>query len=228
VSTYPGSTSETLAARQEAEFSPTAGRGVPPRPPSEPLLRGLAKAIFNASGAIVAVGVCMALAIPLMGLRSTDCGQLNCGLVQTVGKALAAGGIGVALGVLAIASLRAGRFSAAVIAALIAGPSLLWAVMIVDQWQALSAGTDEASAAIAAAREYAAARGVGPAGDLHALIYNGRGEWMSVKITGPDGQSFVLERKSGSTWTPVAAAPTFSRDELRALGAPTDLLNDPG
>jgi len=56
---------------------------------------------------------------------------------------------------------------------------------------------------------------------------HGRGDWISVRITAPGGASaFVLERRDGASWTPVAMAPDFSRDELRALGAPTDLLRD--
>jgi hypothetical protein len=71
--------------------------------------------------------------------------------------------------------------------------------------------------------------GLGPAGELRPLIYNGRGEWISVRVTAPGGASaFVLERRDGATWVPVAMAPTFTRDDLRALGAPTDLLRDPG
>jgi hypothetical protein len=230
VSSFPGSSSESWAARQEAEFSPERRRGAP-RPPGapDPVLTGMARRIFNLAGIAVVIGVALAISIPLLGLRSTDCGSISCGLVQTVGKALAAGGIGVALGTVAIASLRAGRFSAATMAALVAGPALLWSVMVVDQWRQLSAGTDEATQVITVARDYAASHGVGPAADLRALIYNGRGDWLSVKLTAPNGnQSFVIARREGSTWTPVAAAPTFTRDELRALGAPTDLLSDPG
>jgi hypothetical protein len=228
VSTFPGSNAESTVARHEAEVGPP-GRGVPPRPGAGPTLPGPARALFQAAGLVAALGALAALAVPVLGLSSTSCGPLNCGLVQTLGKVMAAGGIGVALATVAVQSLRTRQFSAAVLAALVAGPALLWAVMIVDQWRQLDAGTDEASAVIAIAREYAAGRGLGPAGELRPLIYNGRGDWISVKITAPNGASaFVLERRDGGGWAPVAMAPTFTRDDLRALGAPTDLLRDPG
>jgi hypothetical protein len=228
VSSLPGSNAEAAAARREAELGPY-GRGVPPRPAGGPTLRGPARWLFQAAGLVAGLGVVAALAVPMLGLSSTSCGPLNCGLVQTLGKALAAGGIGLALATVAVQSLRTRQFSLAVLAALVAGPSLLWMVMIVDQWRQLDAGTDQASAVTARAREYAAGRGLGPAGELRPLIHNGRGDWISVRVTAPGGASaFVLERRDGAGWTPVAMAPDFSRDELRALGAPTDLLRDPG
>jgi hypothetical protein len=228
VSTFPGSNAESAVARREAEVGPP-GRGVPPRRTSGPTLPGPARALFRAASLVAALGALVALAVPVLGLSSTSCGPLNCGLVQTLGKAMAAGGIGLALATISVQSLRTRQFSAAVLAALVAGPALLWTVMIVDQWRQLDAGTDEASAVIALAREYAAGRGLGPAGELRPLIYNGRGDWISVKITAPGGATaFVLERRDGGAWAPVAMAPTFTRDDLRALGAPTDLLRDPG
>jgi hypothetical protein len=228
VSSFPGSNAESSAARQEAELGPL-GRGLPPRQPGGPAMLGPARLLFQIAGLLAALGAAAALAIPLLGLSSTSCGALNCGLVQTLGKALVAAGIGVALATVAVQSLRTRQFSLAVIAALVAGPSLLWAVMIVGNWQQLEAGTDEASAVIAVARGYAADRGLGPAADLRPLIYNGSGSWISVRISAPGGASaFVLERRDGAAWTPVAIAPTFTPADLRALGAPTDLLRDPG
>jgi hypothetical protein len=225
---FPGSNAESAAARHEAEVS-AYGTAAPPRPSGGPTLRGPARALFQVASLVAAVGVIVALAVPIGGLSSTSCGAVNCGLLQTLGKALAAGGIGVALATIAVQSLRTRQFSAAVLAALVAGPALLWAVMIVDQWRQLESGTDEASAVIAAARDYASAGGLGPAAELRPLIYNGRGEWLSVRVTAPGGASaFVLARRKDGGWSPVAMAPTFSRDELRALGAPTDLLRDPG
>jgi len=228
VSTRPGSNAESAVARREAEVGPH-GRARPPGAPSGPTLRGAARVFFQIAGLVAALGVVAAVAVPILGLSSTSCRPLDCGLVQMLGKAMAAGGIGLALATVALQSLRTRQFSVAVLAALVAGPALLWTVMIVDQWRQLQAGTDEASAVIAVAREYAAGRGLGPAGELRPLIYNGRGEWISVRVAAPGGASaFVLERRDNGAWAPVAMAPTFSRDALRALGAPTDLLRDPG
>jgi hypothetical protein len=227
MSTFPGSNSESTAARREAEVAPN-GRAAPPGSAPGPTLRGPARLFFQIAALVAALGVLAALAVPILGLSSTSCRPVDCGLLQTLGKAMAAGGIGLALATVAVQSLRTRQFSAAILAALVAGPALLWTVVIVDQWRQLEAGTGEASTVVALAREYAAGRGLGPLGELRPLIYNGRGDWISVRVAAPGGASaFVLERRANGTWTAVAMAPTFSRDDLRALGAPTDLLSDP-
>jgi hypothetical protein len=204
-----------LAAAPRPSGSPNVS--MPPR----------ARFIVSAAGAMVGVGLLLALVVPILGLSSGDCGPLSCGLVQTVGKGLTAGGLGIGFGVVAVGSFLTRRYSAGTVAALIAIPALLMAATVVEQWRLQSAGVDEATQVLTAARQYAASRGIVVA-DGQAVVFNGRGTWLSVKLTAPDGSTaYVLERRDGPTWTPQAMAPTFTRDELRALGAPTDLLRDP-
>jgi hypothetical protein len=227
MSMFPGSNAESAVARQEAEVGPLDPSG-PSAPATGPALRGAARTLFQLAGLIAVVGVVLALAVPIGGLSSTSCQPFDCGLVQRLGKVFAAGGIGVALTTLAFQSLRNRQFSAAIMATLVAGPALLMAVLIVDEWRQIEAGTDMPTVVGGLARDYAAARGLGPAAELRPLIYNGRGDWLSVRLTGPGGAtSFVLLQRQAGAWTPRAVAPTFTKEELRALGAPTDLLNDP-
>lgn len=207
------------------------GPALPPADPTRPVavMPRRARIVLSIAGAMFAVGLVLALGVPMLGLQADDCGALSCGLVQTVGKALTAGGIGLGFGIVAVGSVLTRRYSAGFVAALIAVPALLLAFTVTNQWRQQAAGTDEASAVLAAARQYAAARGFAPVGQVRAVVYNGRGTWLSVKLTAPDGSTaYVLERREGPTWTPQAMAPTFTRAELRALGAPTDLLSDPG
>lgn len=182
-----------------------------------------ARRLFTLGGLIAALGAVVALSIPALGLRSDACGGINCGLLQVIGKVLTSGGIALALGSIAVASIRAGRFSAGLLAALIAGPALLWAVMVVEDWQELQAGTSEASVVLSAAREYAAAQRGLPVDELRPVIVNGRGAWISVQVAQPNGAELVLLQRENGRWVPRAIAPSFSRDELRALGAPTDV-----
>jgi hypothetical protein len=183
-----------------------------------------ARRIFVLGVLLALVGACLSIAIPVLDLRSDACGVVSCGLVQVIGKALASGGLGLALGTVAVASLRAGRFSAAALAALVAGPALLWSVMILDDWRNLQAGTDEASAILTAARDYAAAQRGLPAADLRPIIVNGRGDWVSVRVAEVGrGSELVLLRKDGGTWRPQAIAPSFSLQQLHDMGAPLDV-----
>jgi hypothetical protein len=186
----------------------------------------LARRVFTLGGALAVVGAVLALAVPVFGLRSDACGSVNCGLLQVIGKALTSGGLALALGAIAVASIRAGRFSAGVLAALIAGPALLWTVMVVEDWRELQAGTSEATQVLAAARDYAAAQRGLPADQLRPIIVNGRGSWVSVRVTEPTGAELVLLERQNGRWTPRAIAPSFSKDELRAIGAPTDVARD--
>lgn len=186
----------------------------------------LARRVFALGGLLALVGAAVAIAVPVLDLRSDACGPFNCGLIQVVGKALASGGIGVALGAVALSSIRAGRFSAGALAALVAGPALLWAVLIVDDWQQIQLGTSEAGQVLAAARDYAAAQRNLPADQLRPIIVNGRGAWLSVRVAEPGGAEVVLLERQNGRWTPRAIAPSFTKDELRAIGAPTDVAKD--
>lgn len=198
-----------------------------PSPAGQLAMGPTARRLFQLFGLVAAVGVVLALAVPLLNLRSGDCGPLNCGFVQVVGKVAASVGVGAALGTVAFVALRAGRITAAVLAALIAGPALLWSVFIVDQWQQLMAGTDQVTVMVSTARDYAARQEGLPSDSLHALLTTGRGDWAVVKIQRPDGAvSYALLERGENGWVPRAIGPSFSRDELRALGAPTDLMRD--
>lgn len=168
-------------------------------------------------------GAALSLLVPVLGLRSDSCGGVSCGLVQVIGKAMASSGVALALGTVGLASVRAGRFSAGALALLIAGPALLWTVMIVDDWRQLQAGTDEASQVIALAREYAASQRKLPPDQLRGLIVNGRGGWMSVRIAEPGQTELVLLQREAGSWKPRAIAPAFTKEELRALGAPPNV-----
>jgi hypothetical protein len=187
----------------------------------------LAQALFRAAGAVAAIGIALAVAVPLLGLRSDACGPVGCAEAQVVGKTLAAGGVALALGAVAVVCLLGRRFSAGTLALAIALPALIWAVLVVDGYRQQQAGLDDATRVIAIARDYAAAQ-PGAGEPLQATVFNGRGDWLSVRMTRPDGSTFfVLQQRSGGVWSARAAAPTFTREELRALGAPTDLLRDP-
>ncbi len=203
----------------------TAPPVVETRPTS--IMGPAARRIFALGGVLALIGACLSIAIPVFYLHSDACGTVSCGLVQVVGKALASGGLALALGTTAVASLRAGRFSAAALAALVAGPALLWSVMILDDWRNLQAGTDEASAILAAARDYTAAQRSLPAADLRPIIVNGRGDWVSVRVAEPGrGSELVLLRKDAGSWRPQAIAPTFSLQQLHDMGAPLDVTKD--
>ena len=178
-------------------------------------------------GMLALVGACVSLVVPVFDLRSDACGPLSCGLLQLIGKVLASGGLALALGTASVVSLRAGRFSMAALAALVAGPALLWTVMILDDWQGLQAGTNEATAILTAARDYTAAQRGLPAADLRPIIVNGRGNWVSVRVAeNGRGSELVLLQKDGAAWRPRAVAPTFTLQQLHDLGAPLDVTKD--
>jgi hypothetical protein len=186
----------------------------------------LARRAFTLGGVLALVGAALALAVPVLDLRSDACGTFSCGLLQVVGKVLTSGGLALALGAVAVASIRAGRFSAGLLAALVAGPALLWAVMIVDDWRQLEAGTNEAAQVLAAARDYASTQRSLPADQLRPIIVNGRGSWVSVRVAEPAGAELVLLERQNGRWTPRAISQSFTKDELRAIGAPTDVAKD--
>src|SRR5439155_24537001 len=175
---------------------------------------------FHLCSVLTLVGACLSLLVPVLDLRSDACGSDGCGLLQVIGKVLASGGLALALGTASLTSLRAGRFSMAALAALVAGPALLWSVLILDDWRGLQAGTDEAGQIVKAARDYTAAQRGLPAGDLRPIIVNGRGNWVSVRVAeNGRGSEMVLLRNDGSAWRARAIAPTFSLQELHDLGA---------
>jgi len=185
-------------------------------------------ALFRGAGLVLAAGMVLALVVPILGLRSDDCGPLSCGLVQAIGKALAAGAVGLGFLVLAVVSVLRRGFSAAVLALFVALPALLFAATTLEQWRRVEAGADAPTIVIASSREFAARQGFGEAASLRGFVYNGRADWLSVKLTSPAGlETFVIQRRRAGEWSPVAAAPRFTRDELRELGAPTDLMREP-
>lgn len=208
-----------------------SGRGTAAVPPalggSGLELRGRSRAVASAMFALAGVGVVLAVLIPALDLRSSGCGPLDCGLLQTIGKVMTGLGVGIGLTIVAVGALRAGKLTMAICVVLIAGPSFVWAALIADQWRDLISGTGEVSQMLASAREYAAAQEHVDGSGLSPLLTNGRGDWSVVRIVHPDGaKSYVLSRRSGGRWTPVAIAAWFDRDALRALGAPTDLMKD--
>ena len=199
----------------------TRGRPGETRPAS--IVGPFARRIFTVGSVLFLVGAVLSLSVPVFDLQSNACGPIGCGLLQVLGKALAAGGLGVGLAAIAVATLRAGHFSAGVLAALIAAPALLWAVMIVDDWQRLQSGTDEAGQILAVARDYTASQRSLPPDQVRGLIVNGRGAWVSVREAEPGTTELVVLEKTSAGWQPRAIAPSFTKEQLRDLGAPTDV-----
>lgn len=189
----------------------------------------LAGRIFRLCAIVAGVGIVLALTVPLLNLRSDQCGPINCALMQVIGKVLTSLGVGMALGTVAVVSLRARRFTPAALAALIAGPTLFWSVLIVDQWRQLGEGSDRVSNMVATARVYASRELGVPQQQLRPLLTTGRDDWAVVRITRPDGSvSYALLQHVNGAWTPKALGDSFSRAQLRELGAPTNLMQDAG
>lgn len=179
------------------------------------------------AGALLGLGVILAILPGTLGLASDGCGPVNCALVQAAGKVAACLGVIAAMAIVAARALAQRSYSGAVLAGLVMLPAVVWVGLTIGNYQASIAGSGEVHRLNGAAREYAAARVGVPAEQLRALAVDGKLGWAAVRVTAPDGQSqLVLLQTVGGDWTPRAIAPTFSKDELRALGAPTDLLRD--
>lgn len=184
---------------------------------------------FTLAGALLGVGVVLALTPALLRLDSTDCGPLSCALVQTLGKVVACLGLATATGLVIVRSLVRRSFSGAALAFFLFFPTVVWAGLAVQTYLEGETGSGEIYRLNGVAREYAAARLGRPASELRALTLDGKQGWMAVRVTAPDGGSrLVLLQSVGGQWQPRTIGTAFSKDELRALGAPTDLLRDAG
>src|SRR5262245_11275232 len=165
----------------------------------------------------------------LLQLDSTDCGPLSCALLQTLGKVVACLGVATASGVAIVRSLTRRGFSAAALAFFVFFPTVVWAGLAVRNYVEGERGSGPVYLLNGVARDYAATRLGRPASELRALTIDGKQGWIAVRVTAPDGTSrLVLLESVGGQWQPRTIAPSFSKAELRALGAPTDLLPDGG
>jgi hypothetical protein len=191
--------------------------------------RSTRSALFTVAGALLGVGVVLALMPAVLGLDSTDCGWLSCALVQTLGKVAVCLGVAAATAVLLVGSLARRNFSGAALAFFLLFPTVVWAGLAVQAYRQGETGSGEVHRLNGAARDYAAAQLGRPAADLRALAIDGKQGWAAVRVTAPDGASrLVLLQSVGGQWRPRTIGTAFSKDELRALGAPTDLLRDAG
>lgn len=177
--------------------------------------------LWGAAGALLAIGVVLAVLPGLFRLDSTACGPIGCDVLQTAGK------VAVCLAVLAAAALIATRaltrrnYNAAALAFLLALPAAIFGGL------ALAGDSGEAERTNAIARQYAAAQLGRPAEQLRPIILDGKLGWIAVRVTDPAGTSnTVLLRRVEGEWRPQAIAPAFGKEQLRALGAPTDLIRE--
>ena len=194
---------------------------------SAPGLAGPTRRLIQIGATLAVVGLTLTLIVPILNLRSSDCGSLNCGLVQTIGKAATSVGVLVIFATAAIAAARTRNFSAAVLAALIAFPAAVLAVAVVVQWQQLQAGTDRITPMLSRAREFAAIQNQSAPSDIKPLLVTGKGDWAVVRVSQVErADEFVLLVRDGSDWRPRAMAKTFTKNELTRLEAPTDLMRD--
>ncbi len=181
------------------------------------------------SGAILA-GPALVLAIlPGMGAQTTDCGPLDCALVQAAGKILVCVAFFLFTAAFLVRGIALRSWATVGIAAVVMFPSLVYPFLIVQTYQDLTAGTGEVHQMVQAARTYAAASISRPLEDLEGLAIDGKPGWAAVRITDrTEGTWIVVLRSSNRVWSPQAIAPRFDRDALRALGAPTDLIRNQG
>ncbi len=194
---------------------------------SAPGLAGTTLRLIQIGAILAAVGLTLTLIVPILNLRSSDCGSLNCGLVQTIGKASTSVGVLVIFATAAITAARTRNFSGAVLAALIAFPAAVLAVGVVVQWQQLQAGSDRITPMLARARDFAASQNQSSPSDIKTLLVTGKGDWAVVRVSQADRMDeFVLLIREGSEWRPRAMARTFTKNELARLEAPTDLMRD--
>lgn len=192
-------------------------------------MAGLTRRLVQLGGTLAGVGLVLTVMIPIFNLSSGDCGPLNCGLVQTIGKSATSVGITLVFATTALASLRTRNFSGAALAALIAFPAAVLAVGVMVQWQQFQSGTDRITPMLANAREFAAVQRQAAPDDIKLLLVTGKGDWAVVRISQSErSDEFVLLVRQGNTWEPRAIGSAFTKDELRRLDAPTDLMRDAG
>jgi hypothetical protein len=185
--------------------------------------------LFSLAGALLAIGVVLALMPSLLDLDSTDCGPLSCALVQTAGKVVACLGLALATGAVMLRALVRRSFSGAALALFLLFPAVVWTGLAVRTYLEGESGTGEVHRVNNAARDYAAGPLGRPASELRALTLDGKQGWIAVRVTAPDGAArLVVLQSVGGEWQPRAIGAAFSPDELRALGAPTDLIRESG
>ncbi|TAK24583.1 MAG: hypothetical protein EPO26_05015 [Chloroflexota bacterium] len=187
----------------------------------------MTRRIHQSAGAILVVGVVFAVSPGYFGWQTGDCGPINCGFVQVIGKLLVCAALLLSMGTVAARAIRARQPTPAALAGVMMVPAFIWAGLTIDGWRATLAGTGEVAQMVTTARVYAASSLGVPQDSLRGLTVDGKPGWAVVKVTAGDSRSeFVILRFTGGVWAPRAIGPAFSRDDLRALGAPVDLMRD--
>jgi hypothetical protein len=177
--------------------------------------------VWGVSGALLAVGVVLAVIPALFRLDSTSCGPIGCDVLQTAGKVLACVAVLSATGAIAARGLVQRNYTIVGLVFLIALPAAIFAGL------ALMGDDAEAQRTNQIARTYAAAQLGRPAEQLRPIILDGKLGWIAVRVTdSAGGSNTVLLQKSEGEWRPRALAPSFGKEQLRALGAPTDLIRE--
>ena len=175
--------------------------------------------VWGVAGALLAIGVVLSVLPGLFRLDSTSCGPIGCDVLQTAGKVAVCIAVLAAAGLIAARALVRRNYTAAALAFLIALPAAIFGGL------ALMGDSSEAQQTNRIARDYAAAQLGRPADDLRPIILDGKLGWIAVRVTDPAGATnTVLLRRIEGEWRPQALAPSFGKEQLRALGAPTDLI----
>ena len=177
--------------------------------------------MWGLSGALLAIGVVLAILPGLLRLDSTSCGPIGCDVLQTAGKVAACVAVLFATGAIAARALRQRNYTVAALVFLIGLPAAIFAGI------ALTGDGAEAQRTNQIARSYAAAQLGRPAEELRPIILDGKLGWIAVRVTDPAGAAnTVLLQKADGEWRPRAIAPAFGKEQLRSLGAPTDLIRE--
>jgi len=175
--------------------------------------------LWGIAGGLLAVGVGLAVMPGLLGLTSTSCGPVGCDVLQRAGKLLICVAVLAATAAIAAASLARRNYTAVALVFLVALPAAVWGGL------AVMGDTGEAQQTNRVAREYAAAQLGRPAEQLRPIILDGRLDWIAVRVTDTSGAAnIVVMRRVDGEWRPQAVAPSFDRERLRQLGAPTNLI----
>jgi uncharacterized membrane protein YhaH (DUF805 family) len=177
--------------------------------------------VWGLSGALLAVGVVLAVLPGALRLESTSCGPVGCDVLQLAGKLAVCLAVLAAMAAISARALAQRNYNAVALAFLIALPAAIWGGL------ALMGDNAEAQQTNRIARDYAAAQLGRPADELRPLILDGKLGWLAVRVTDPVGATnTVLMRRIEGEWRPQAIAPSFGKEQLRALGAPTDLIRE--
>jgi hypothetical protein len=176
---------------------------------------------LGAAGGLLAIGVALAILPGLLRLDSTSCGPIGCDLLQTIGKVATCLAVLAAAGLIAARALVQRNYTVVALAFLIALPAAIFGSL------AAIGDTTEAQQANLIARSYAAAQLGRPADELRPIILDGKLGWMAIRVTDAAGASHtVLLHRVDGAWRPEALAPSFGKEQLRAVGAPTDLIRE--